>query len=1191
MQGVNIKCKTMYLKRLEIYGFKTFAESVDLEFGPGITAIVGPNGSGKSNISDAVLWVLGEQGSKAIRTNRSTDVIFNGSDAKRALGLAEVHLTLDNSSGMLPTDFSEVTVSRRVFRSGESEYLINKVPVRLRDVQDLFLDTGIGKQSYSIISQGEVDAVLSSRSEDRRALFEEAAGINKYKHRKRETLRKLEQTRINLLRVNDIVGELENQVEPLNIAADKAREYKSLHQEERKLQLSLDVLQYTNLKQTLERSRERAEAHDKELEEYNSSQSKIEITESVLRVNLQKKDEEIEAARSLLHQREIAVKEAENAIENKVRENENKKAEIKRLEAELTSLVTDKQNFDRQMAETAKQATDAKEELSKLSEMRETHEKKLSEERAKFEKMRNEQAGFRSNEMVIFDKLSRAKNSLAQQDYLLGNVDNQLKKIADETASIEGKLQELAEKSKATKAEADQIAEKLAKSNAELVKSRETKANAQEQRTKKEKIFAELREKIAALRANISTLSNLEQEREGYYPGVKAVFAYKNEGKISGDFWSLSDIIKVDSRFDTAFEVALGANIQDIITDSEKSAKAAINALKENRAGRATFLPLDILRADRIATVPKNAPKIIGVAADLAKFDAKFRDAVIHALGRIIVAEDLDSALALSKSGEAKGWKSIVTLDGEIVTPAQTISGGSRGKGSGLFKRKNDLDAFNNALLTAEDELKKVGAELEKVTVEIKDTDKNIFDLQNTTEEIRYKEMTFKGNLSQYESEEKRLNESNVVLLTDKETILVDHKNAEKLKGELVGEIAEFEKQKEAILRDIKGLSENLSEFEAMLAHENEIANNYKVRAAELTSVVASAEQNERTSATLKQSILNREKENGERLAKLKEEIGGFEEVSSNMSTDLIRFGSAVTQSQKELGDLREERAKILNDISANLEAQKSGRAGADEIKSKIQKAAVRCAQVETEIHLLEQKFSGEWGLLPADAVNTAEPVQNRGVAVLRLTEVKGLIENLGEVNMLAVEEYEKVTERLSFLTREREDLIVGREKLEGIIKEIDVICAEKFMSAFEKIGEHFQDIFSRLFGGGIAKLSLIDVTNILESGIDINVQIPGKRNQNLVQLSGGERALTALSLLFAMLKVKPSPFVILDEIDAPLDEANVGRYGDILKDFTQNTQFLTVTHNKGTMEVADVLYGVTMEKAGISKIVSVKLT
>ena len=1181
----------MYLKRLEIYGFKTFAESVDLEFGPGITAIVGPNGSGKSNISDAVLWVLGEQGSKAIRTNRSTDVIFNGSDAKRALGLAEVHLTLDNSSGMLPTEFSEVTVSRRVFRSGESEYLINKVPVRLRDVQDLFLDTGIGKQSYSIISQGEVDAVLSSRSEDRRALFEEAAGINKYKHRKRETQRKLEQTRINLLRVNDIIGELENQVEPLNIAANKAQEYRELHAEERKLQLSLDVFQYNGLKQNLERSNAREEGFEKELQEYNFNQSKIEVTESVLRADLQKKDDEIESARSLLHQREMAVNERESFTENAAREYNTKMADIERLKQELLTLRADKDNFDAQIALQRGDSKKASIELLTINDEFAVSEQEVLQTENDITKTRGELSELRKKETHLFDQISKIRNYLSHNEYLLSNVDAQIKKIDIGFLDADAKLVEMTEKLKNENKRADELKKSIKESSEKLSGKESERIKTLKLLNESQQKTSELREQIAATSANIKTLSELEEEHEGYFPGVKAIFSYLKDGKLSGDFKSFSEIMTIDGRFENAFEVALGANLQDIITDTEENAKHAIKLLKENKGGRATFLPLDILCADRITSIPKDSPGIIGAAYELVTYDKKYHEAIVHALGRIIVAETLDSALKLSKSGNAKGWKSIVTLEGEVVTPAQTISGGSKARGAGLLKRKNELDKLNIKYEDFIAELGETMSALEKISVLIASFDKEIFNLSKFLETLRYDEVNIKNIIGNFEVLIKQIEEGKFILETDRATIIKDSARAKQDKTVQETELNDLEKKKDILLSDISTLTTAFQALEFSLNEKRTLANNKKVKIAELSSIVNSAEHNERQADSLKQSILNREKANLIHAEQLTKDIESYNSKSDGFAKELILMRTAVVDSQKEINNLREERAQILNNISANLELQKSKREGAEDIRERIQKAAIRSAQISTEIHLLEEKFLDEWRLLPADADKTAEPVENRGVAVLRLTEVKSLIESLGEVNMLAVEEYEKVTERLKFLTKERDDLTEGRGKLEGIIKEIDQICAEKFMAAFVKIGEHFQDIFSRLFGGGTARLSLVDTDNILDSGIDIDVQIPGKRNQNLVQLSGGERALTALSLLFAMLKVKPSPFVILDEIDAPLDEANVGRYGEILRDFTRETQFLTVTHNKGTMEIADVLYGVTMEKAGISKIVSVKLT
>ncbi|MHB9133162.1 MAG: chromosome segregation protein SMC [Armatimonadota bacterium] len=1180
----------MYLKRLELYGFKTFADRTELEFGPGITAIVGPNGSGKSNISDAILWVLGEQGMKSLRSAKSVDVIFKGSDSRKALGMAEASLTLDNSSGLLPTDYTEVTISRRVFRSSESEYLINRTPVRLRDVQDLFMDTGIGKQSYSIISQGEVDAVLSSRTEERRALFEEVAGITKYKARKKEALRKLEQTRQNLLRVTDIISELEGQVAPLAEQSEKARQYQEFHGELTDLQLSLLVVQYQGLQGSLARSKEREAELQKELETLRHNLQQIEIKETTLRAELQKLEDELEERRQVDNRFVSTIQAAENKIELLKQQEQNAQRERERLQQERVEWERQSGQFDEEIAAAEIEQAKLQEVIDGLEAEITAADAALKEADAAVSEIARQIQERRGAYLDALDQVARVRNDLARVESLLRTSEGRSQRIANELTDVQGKCAERREALKAAKAQAAEhqaVREKLHAQRAEATRARQTMAETQASLRRDEN---KVREELAGLRARQRTLQELEESLEGYFPGVRAVVAASSAGRLRGWYAPASELLDVPAELEIAVEVSLGANLQDVVTDDEASAKEAITFLKQQKAGRATFLPLDLINPSPRADVPK-MPGILGMAMDLVRFDARYETIARHLLGRVIVAENLDAALALAKSNSARGWNRIVTLEGEMVFPHRAITGGSTGNVSGLLKRKRELQELTEKVETKETQANTLARKVQELTAELQRLEAEINSLAKAGDQAAAKLVEAERNAATIQRDVATMGERVTALEEEAKWVTREVEEARVEEAKFMAALQELEiKQRDA--------EEAINEAERSLAggrHERDaITERYSSLRLNITEARGSRQSFQaaaRRAAELRDNLGARLAQNTERVAALG--VQGEETATQQKEAiaELLRLREAYAKSAGDLDATRNKRTALLETIAANLEEQKAGREAIEECQGRLHRTDLRTTQVETELGFLEGQFFEDYRLTPDQAVARAVPVENRGIAVTRLKELQGLIEEMGVVNLGAIEEYERITERLTFLTAQYKDLDEARESLAKVITEIDTTCKEKFLDAFAKITVEFQDLFVRLFGGGTTELTLEDPSNILECGIEIHVTIPGRRNQHLLQLSGGERALTALALLFAMLRIKPSPFVVLDEIDAPLDEANVGRYCDVLRDFAQETQFLTITHNKGTMEAADVLYGVTMEKAGVSKIVSVRLS
>lgn len=1180
----------MYLKRLELYGFKTFAERTELEFGPGITAIVGPNGSGKSNISDAILWVLGEQAMKQLRSARATDVIFNGSDSRKALGLAEVHLTLDNSAGLLPTDFTEVMITRRIFRSGESEYLINRVPVRLRDVQDLFLDTGIGKQSYSIISQGEVDAVLSSRSEDRRVLFEEVAGINKYKQRKKDALRKLEQTRQNLLRVTDIISELESQVAPLAEQSERARQYHIYHDEHTALRLALLVTQFTGLQGSLARAKDRETELREEQEGLRHALQQTEIRETTLRAELQTLEAELEERREVENRFASAVQAGESKLALLREQERTAGKERERLQQERTEWAQQSGQFDTEIATAEVESARLTALLEELEAERVVADVALQEAAVALGDFARHVQERRSVYLDVLNRAARVRNNLARIESVLRTSEGRRTRLAEEQAEVTRRLEERLAAYRAAGeqvTERKQVRERAIAQRTEALRARQAMAETLATLRREEH---QVREDLAGLRARQRTLQELEESLEGYFPGVRAVVAATAAGTLGGWFAPVSEVLEVPAELEVAIEVALGANLQDLVTDTEGAAREAVAFLKRSHAGRATFLPLDTLSAGPRLSVPA-APGILGVAADLVHYEARYARISDHLLGRVLVAQHLDAALALAHAGTAQGWNRIVTLEGDVVFPSRAITGGSAGKAGGLLKRKRELQQLSGEVEaraqkadTLQRKCAQAAADLQRLDAEVTSLTKAGEQAAVAVSEAERAAATLQRDVASLEERAATLTKETTWIATEIATAQTEEAECQAA----LTVLAEEQRAAEEAITEAEGsLATGQGERDAI----TERCSALRLKASELHGAREAQRDIARRAAGFRDTLEARLAANARAEAELSRQIETLATSQQEATGELLRLREAYARSTGELGTAKDRRTALLDAVSANLEQQKAGRGAIEECQGRMHRAELRTTQVETELGFLEGQFFEDYRLTPDQAVARAVPVENRGVAVVRLKELEAAIEELGTVNLGAIEEFDRITERLEFLINQRHDLEEARETLAKVIAEIDSTCKEKFMAAFIAIGREFQDLFGRLFGGGHTSLTLVDPSDVLESGIEIDVTIPGKRNQNLLQLSGGERALTALALYFAMLRVKPSPFVVLDEIDAPLDEANVGRYCEVLRDFTRDTQFLIVTHNKGTMEAADVLYGVTMEKAGISRIVSVRLS
>ncbi|HOF88505.1 MAG TPA: chromosome segregation protein SMC, partial [Armatimonadota bacterium] len=1062
----------MYLKRLELAGFKTFAERTTLEFGPGITAIVGPNGSGKSNISDGLLWVLGEQGLKALRSAKSTDIIFNGSEGRKALGLAEVHLTLDNATGFLPTEFTEVTVTRRVFRSGESEYLINRTPVRLRDVQELFMDTGIGKHSYSIISQGEVDAVLSSRSEDRRALFEEAAGITKYKQRKKEALRKLEQTRQNLLRVSDVISELEGQIGPLAEQAEAARAYQVLHAELVELQLALLVAQYTGLQSSLGRARERETELTTELEGLRHALGQIEIRETTLRAELAALEDELEERRGLENRLASAVQAVESRITLLTQQEEQARRERARLQSEREGWLGEAELFDGEIAAADAECARLHGVIAGLDAELADADAAVKDAAAAVDALAAEIQARRGVYFDALDAAARMRNELARVASLLRSAEGRATRIADEQAEIARKLAAAGAARAAAAARADErraAREKLVAARAAAGRARQGAAEAQAGRRTEE---ARAREELAGLRARQQTLRELEESLEGYFPGVRAVAAAVQAGRLTGWYAPVAELLDVPAELETAIEVALGANLQDIVTDTEEAARAAVALLKSTRAGRATFLPLDLIAPAPRADVPA-LPGILGLAMDLIRYDAEFEKIARHQLGRVVIARDLDAALALAKAGTAKGWSRIVTLEGEVVHPSRAITGGSLGKSGGLLTRKRELQELTDGVARLERACGALQRKAQDAAAEVARLDAELSALAKASEEAAAGMADAERALATVGRDVAALDERRAALADEAEW--------------LARERAEAKTEETRFLAELDALDVRCREAEAAVdAAERALAGGQqdrdavteryaalRLRVTEERGTLQARQSAKRRAAEMRDSLAERLAANARATAAQEGALAELAVQQREASAELLRGRQAYASGSAEVEAARNRRAALLESIAANLQEHKDGRDAIEECQGRLHRANLRTTQVETELGFLRGQFFEDYRLTVDQALGKAAPVESRGVAVARLRELQAAIEEMGQVNLGAIEEYARIQQRLGFLTAQRADLEEGRERLVTVIAEIDATCTAKFLEAFAAIAREFQDLFVKLFGGGHTELSL----------------------------------------------------------------------------------------------------------------------
>jgi chromosome segregation protein len=1179
----------MFLKRLEVVGFKSFAERSVVEFVPGVTAVVGPNGSGKSNITDAIRWVLGEQSAKSLRGGKMEDIIFAGSDSRKSLNFAEVTLTLNNEDHTLPIDYSEVSVTRRVFRSGDSEYLINRQPSRLKDIVDLFMDSGLGREAFSIISQGRVEEILNSKAEERRTIFEEAAGVLKYKNRKKKAESKLTETQENLNRVHDILHELEGQVEPLKIQASMAREFLEKKDELEKYEVALTVFEIEELHlswQTLTKQFEQhqndeaklaTELQGKEMktQEIRNQIGLLDSNISELQTILLRSSEELEkleGRKEVLKERKKNASQNRSQLEKNILELSEKLELLKHQKAEQENIVL---NLEKEAQSLLDRLTQNREQFKLFSE---NIEDKIELLKSQYIDKLNEQAGSKNEIKNIVQQLEQQSKRTARLA-----ADNE--KYLAERKVIEDNKHKL-------QAEIDSIQKEIDDQVLSFRDSKNKLESLKQSYQNQEKTLYQAYQFLQQAKSRKEMLEEMEDDFSGFFQGVKEVLKARGD-KLSGIEGAIAELIQVPKQYELAIETALGGAMQHIVVENEESGRLAIQFLKRNSYGRATFLPLTIIKGKTLSSTQhqmiKGHPSFVGISSDLIQYSSKYEEVILNLLGTVVITKDLKGANEIAKLLQYRAR--LVTLDGDIVNPGGSMTGGAlKQKSSSLLSRKGELEDLKKKLVEMDDKTTKLEHQVKRLKQDIEINEQRLEAQRKNGEQLRLQEQTFKGNLREIEVEEKNINE--------------------RLSSYDI-EIRQFSEEKDLLLRRKNQLETKLMNYEHEISHLDQQINQLnEQRTTEKTSketLVEVINDLKVSYAAINEQFTHSK----ERLQSLDSQLSETHEKWMSYSEDLEILNSEMTNSHSGEEQLESAAKRKLQDKNETINLISLRREERLELNSILEKVELEVKELnrlykglvealrDEEVKLnrldvdLENRLSHlrEEYLLSFESAKEQYPLEIPiGDARKKVKLIKLAILELGTVNLGAIEEYDRVSERYEFLLEQKTDLQEAKDTLFQVIDQMDEEMKRRFSHTFDGIRTHFEPVFQALFGGGHAELKLTNPNDILNTGVEIVAQPPGKKLQNLGLLSGGERALTAIALLFAILKVRPVPFCVLDEVEAALDDANVFRFSQYLKRYSIENQFIVITHRKGTMEGADVLYGVTMQESGVSKLVSVRL-
>ena len=1179
----------MYLKSIEVQGFKSFANKIVFDFHNGITGIVGPNGSGKSNVADAVRWVLGEQSAKQLRGAKMEDVIFAGTQNRKPVGFAYVAITLDNSDHALPVEYDEVTVSRRVYRSGESEYKINGHTCRLKDVTEMFYDTGIGKEGYSIIGQGQIDKILSGKPEERRELFDEAAGIVKFKRRKAAAIKKLDNERNNLVRVNDILSELEKQVGPLQVQSEKAKEYLNLKSDLKKYDVNAFLLETDRIRKEIAELDNKIEIADNDLA---GSRNEYDATKA-----------EYEAAENQLNELNLTIEQTNQVSSALELDNQKFKGEINLFEEQVKTFNANKQLHSERINDIEKDKTAKTASINELKKQAEAINTEINEYNTKLNAINEEAEAVKAEidgisgqienrQTLIYDNLTEQSSIKAENQKFITMLEQlEIRKSQLNSRIITGKSDETAQR-QVIASITSQLKEcdvNISSINASIAEGNANVTSIKGVIAEKTQELDKLTQNYHRSKSRLESLVNITERYDGYGNSIRKIMELKDSNP--GILGVIADIIKVEKQYETAIETALGGTIQNIVTDKENTAKELINYLKVNKLGRATFLPLNAIHSRNTLENDNciNEKGVVGVASNLVRVSFEYEGLAKYLLGRILVVDNIENALVIAR--KYKYLLRIVTLEGEQLNPGGSMTGGAFKNSSNLLGRRREIE-----------ELKKSVSELSKSSTELKAkiadnrakiaSVRELIDADNkANREVSLAVNTEQMNLNQAKQ---KLSEIRIIYDKDKaETTEIDRqiKEIDENKNQVSGSLSALDIQNESSRKEIENLNKQLEAKKAELDKANDDIENLKIRFSSveqktafiqeniirINSEIAALESEEADIRQRKESLSSEVEDKNAQIEKLRSDIhkakNQIEDCNTKI-TALRKDRDIINASHKTFFDKREkinEQIVLLEKESMRLHNQQE--------------------KLEEENDSIVDYMWNEYELTYSYAAELrSEELTDISDIKKQINILKANIKKLGVVNVNAIEEYKEVSERYNFLKTQHDDMIKAEEALVLVIDELDNGMRIQFKEKFEEIKVEFDKVFKELFGGGRGTIELVEGEDILEAGIVIISQPPGKKLQNMMQLSGGEKALTAIALLFAIQNLKPSPFCLLDEIEAALDDSNVGRYANYLHKLTKHTQFIVITHRRGTMAAADRLYGITMQEKGVSALVSVDL-
>ena len=1179
----------MYLKNIEVYGFKSFAQKINFEFHNGITGIVGPNGSGKSNVGDAVRWVLGEQSAKQLRGGNMQDVIFSGTENRKPLSFASVSITLDNSDHKLPVDYNEVTVTRRLYRSGESEYLINGSGCRLKDIQEMFYDTGIGKEGYSIIGQGQIDKILSGKPEERRELFDEAAGIVKFKRRKATTLKKLDEERQNLVRVTDILSELTKQLGPLEKQSETARIYLAKREELKELDVNLFLLDHQRTGELLKELEEKLEQAQRELNEAQAAYDQTKIEYDRLEQELEDLNHRLDTLKEEQQQNALLKQQYEGQVQVLEEQISSGKQNSEHYQNRLTALGED---LDRRTQEKEKLAEDKLELQSRLKEIRAS----LSKETEALENIVSnveectQAVEDGKNEIIeILNSRATTKGKVQRFDAMLEQLNIRKAEISQRILRLKSEEEVLEKERLNAQKQYDAVTAVIHSTNEECVRLDGEVQKLQDE-LKKQNSQMEIGQTAYHREASrLESLKNITERYDGYGNSIRRVMEQKNrEPGIKG---VVADIIHVQKDYEVAIETALGGSIQNIVTDNEQTAKRMIGFLKKNRFGRATFLPLSNIsgRGGLNQRDVLSEPGVVGTANTLVNADKEYSELVMYLLGRVLVVDNIDHAIAIGK--KYRHSLRMVTIEGESLSPGGSMTGGAFKNNSNLLGRRREIEELERSVGILRKELeetqKSIGENRSRRNV-LRDT---IADFQQKLRQQYVEQNTAKMNLEQLKEKEDEIQNS--------------YRQIDREQEELRHQAGEIRQDHSSIARELEDSQKDEKELETFIETKQKELEEWKAEETEKT--------HELEKIRLEESSLEQQNQFlQENLSRLNSEIAAFQKESQEITENLVQSREEIHKKEEGIQELKNAAQECLlkeeqyGSQRAQWQEEKEKRSAShktffekrDHLSEKTSLLDKECFRLRSQTEKIEEQRESqisymweEYEITPNNALQyRKEELTDRQAIKADVTRIKDEIRKLGSVNVNAIEDYKELLERHTFLSGQYDDIVKAEETLEGIILELDEGMRKQFTEKFRDIQREFDKAFKELFGGGKGTLELAEDEDILEAGIRIISQPPGKKLQNMMQLSGGEKALTAIALLFAIQNLKPSPFCLLDEIEAALDDSNVGRFASYLQKLTKNTQFIIITHRRGTMNAADRLYGITMQEKGVSTLVSVDL-